>query len=167
MQYEREPPDYPDEVHRYFPEWADRPEAVDALLEAEHNSYLAGGYSEEFGYRVRADRPSVFPLLHGNPERTRLWCVQIGCLHPGYPECARPHDRDAMHCGLSSGWPLESDPARATHPSQRSGDASHRSAQAIHVIRVGERGRDLPHEPRLPTLLLAAWKRLTIRRSGH
>lgn len=87
----------PEEVHRYFPEWADRPESVGLLREADHNSYLAGGYSEEFGYRVRPDRPPIFPLLLEDPERSDEWCVQIGCLHPGYPECARPADRDGSH----------------------------------------------------------------------
>ena len=82
-----------DEVHRYFPEWADRPDSADSPLEADHNSYLAGGYSEEFGYGVLPDLPPVFPFLLENPELTRQWAVQIGGLHPGYPECARPADR--------------------------------------------------------------------------
>lgn len=84
-----------DEVHRYFPEWADRPDSGDSLLEADHNSYLACGYSEEFGYRVRPDRAPVSPLLFEDPEHNRQWAVQIGCLHPGYPECPRPAARES------------------------------------------------------------------------
>jgi len=80
------------ELHRYFPEWADRPFSNGLLFEAEHNSYLAGGYAEEFGYQSR-DGASVFPALSGDPEASGLWRVQIGCLHPGYPQCPRPQDR--------------------------------------------------------------------------
>ena len=60
MQYEAVQAPPPNEVHRYFPEWADRPASTGPLLESDHNSYLAGGYSEEFGYRVR---PIVRPFF--------------------------------------------------------------------------------------------------------
>src|SRR6185437_1945232 len=36
------------EDHRFFPEWADRPPSTESLHEADRNSYLAGGYAEEF-----------------------------------------------------------------------------------------------------------------------
>lgn len=55
------------EEHRYFPEWADRPKIPGPALEADHNSYLAGGYSGEFGYRTGTDRPPVFPSPGGRP----------------------------------------------------------------------------------------------------
>lgn len=82
------------DIHRYFPEWADRPESGNRLREAVHNSYLAGGYSEEFGYRVRPDLPPALPLLLEDPEGSEQWRVQYGGLHPGYPECPRPVDRE-------------------------------------------------------------------------
>ncbi len=81
------------EVHCYFPEWADRPVSTEAASESDHNSYMAGGYAEEFGYRSGTDSPAALEILDGDPERCRLWSVQMGGLHPGYPECARPLDR--------------------------------------------------------------------------
>ena len=81
------------EVHCYFPEWADRPVANGAAGESDHNSYMAGGYAEEFGYLCCADCPTVLPIVDGDPEQCALWRVQMGGLHPGYPACARPLDR--------------------------------------------------------------------------
>ncbi len=81
------------EVHCYFPEWADRPVSTGAASESDHNSYMAGGYAEEFGYRSDTDSPAALQILDGDPERCSLWSVQMGGLHPGYPECARPLDR--------------------------------------------------------------------------
>lgn len=43
----REPAQLLNENHRYFPEWADRPEISGPPVESDHNSYLAGGYSED------------------------------------------------------------------------------------------------------------------------
>jgi len=85
-----------DGVHWYFPEWADRPASSATASEGEHNSYMAGGYAEEFGYCADAEGPSVFPLLDGDPEQCSLWRVQVQGLHPGYPECARPLDLDRL-----------------------------------------------------------------------
>ncbi len=84
-----------DEVHCYFPEWADRPASAGTASESEYNSYMAGGYAEEFGYRSSTGGPPGLAILAGDPEGSRLWRVQIGGLHPGYPECARPLDRGA------------------------------------------------------------------------
>ena len=41
------------ETRRYFPDWTHRSLASGPELEADHNSYLAGGYAEEFGYRAQ------------------------------------------------------------------------------------------------------------------
>ena len=90
------------EEHRYFPEWADRPEIPGRPLEADHNSYLAGGYSEEFGYRTGTDRPPAFPSLEGDPDESGLWRVQITGFHPGYPECPRPEDGECGRHRLTS-----------------------------------------------------------------
>ncbi|HWG77674.1 MAG TPA: hypothetical protein VN660_12900 [Steroidobacteraceae bacterium] len=82
------------EVHCYFPEWADRSDSAGQMHEADRNSYLAGGYAEEFGYHSRPDNPPAFPPFRGDPEHSQEWSVQLGCLHPGYPECPQPIDRD-------------------------------------------------------------------------
>lgn len=80
-------------VHRYFPEWADRPSGPDMQHESDRNSYLAGGYADEFGYGAHpGGLPAIAPLA-GDPENSRLWREQIGALHPGYPECPKPVDR--------------------------------------------------------------------------
>jgi hypothetical protein len=83
------------ENRRYFPEWADRPPRRRTQLEAEHNSYSAGGYAEEFGYCVQPDSPSAAATLVGDSEGCWYWRVQVGALHPGYPECPKPLDRDS------------------------------------------------------------------------
>lgn len=84
------------EFHRYFPEWADRPSGPDAQYESDRNSYLAGGYADEFGYGAHDGRPPAIAPLNGNPEDSRLWLEQIGALHPGYPQCPKPADRYAF-----------------------------------------------------------------------
>ena len=83
------------DIHRYFPEWADRPVGPDMQHESDRNSYLAGGYADEFGYATYAGlAPAISPLT-GDPEESRLWREQIGALHPGYPQCPKPLDRDS------------------------------------------------------------------------
>lgn len=81
------------EIHRYFPEWADRPLGPDTQHESDRNSYLAGGYADEFGYGAYAGRPPAIDPLEGDPEDSSLWREQIGALHPGYPQCPKPQDR--------------------------------------------------------------------------
>ena len=151
------------EEHRYFPEWADRPAIPGPPLEADHNSYLAGGYSEEFGYRTDMDRPPVFASLEGDPDESGLWRVQITGFHPGYPECPRPEDGER----LRHGPPPRDDGSRRS----RIGTAGFRSAGAatraalreFRVIRVGLRERrDLLHG-KLSTRAAAIWARLPFR----
>lgn len=148
------------ENHRYFPEWADRPETSGPPVEADHNSYLAGGYSEEFGYRVSLDQPPVFSPLEGDPDSSRLWYVQITGLHPGYPECARPDDRDRFG---HNGRPGGTDEARGarTGPIYTHGSTKRpqESAQPIHVIWVGERARKAAPRDGLATRLTSFWAR--------
>lgn len=78
------------EVHRYFPEWAARPARGGFPHESDRNSYLAGGYAEEFGYDVQPGCPASLARLAGDPERSEEWCIQMGALHPGYPERGKP-----------------------------------------------------------------------------
>jgi hypothetical protein len=85
-------------IHRYFPEWADRPSGPDAQREADRNSYLAGGYADEFGYGAYPGAAPAMAPLEGDPESSSLWREQIGALHPGYPQCPKPLDRD--HVGV-------------------------------------------------------------------
>ncbi|MGH8218796.1 MAG: hypothetical protein ACREUT_09565 [Steroidobacteraceae bacterium] len=161
MPYERSATRLPDELHRYFPEWADRPGSADSLLEADHNSYLAGGYSEEFGYRVHPDRPPVFPLLFEDPERSRQWTVQIGCLHPGYPECPRPAARGADRALAGEGRPrqLHTGMSSADRGSLSAGEAG--PVELVRVLRVNR--RRLERGVLQPIVALRA--RLRIRRS--
>lgn len=96
------------DIHRYFPEWADRPTGPDAQHESDRNSYLAGGYADEFGYGADAARPPAIAPLAEDPESSRWWREQIGALHPGYPQCPKPLDRflwDAPRQVLVAGHP--------------------------------------------------------------
>ncbi|MGH8229323.1 MAG: hypothetical protein ACREU3_15730, partial [Steroidobacteraceae bacterium] len=129
------------DTHRYFPEWADRPESSDRLLEADHNSYLAGGYSEEFGYRVRADFAPRLPLLLEDPERSEQWRVQCGGLHPGYPECPRPVDREGTAAWTPARGALDQEPAaqarQASQPATSGARARAGDAEVVSVDREG------------------------------
>jgi hypothetical protein len=84
------------EFHRYFPEWADRPIGPNAQRESDRNSYLAGGYADEFGYGAYPGRPPAITPLDGDPEGSSLWREQIGALHPGYPQCPKPVEREDL-----------------------------------------------------------------------
>ena len=58
------------ETRRYFPDWTHRSLASGPELEADHNSYLAGGYAEEFGYRAQPGYSRGAPVLDDEtPER--------------------------------------------------------------------------------------------------
>lgn len=92
-EYEPDAAESVSETHRYFPEWADRPIGPDTQHESDRNSYLAGGYADEFGYGTPAGRSPAIAPLDGDPECSRLWGEQIGALHPGYPQCPKPADR--------------------------------------------------------------------------
>lgn len=79
------------EQRRYFPDWTHRALARREALEADHNSYLAGGYAEEFGYRAEPDASRGVPLLDGEPpEESPEWLGQADAIHPGYPIRACP-----------------------------------------------------------------------------
>jgi hypothetical protein len=135
------------EDHCYFPEWADRPPARGSLHEVERNSYLAGGYAEEFGHRAPA-MPAQAPIpVEGDGE----WRVQIGGLHPGYPECPRPLDREPLAAGSRFG----PDHRPATRQDQPLGESA-----GYRVVRVGEEaGGRSRHR------LWTPWRAYRIRRS--
>lgn len=118
------------ELHRYFPEWADRPTGPDAQQESDRNSYLAGGYADEFGYGTGLGRAPAIAPLEGEPEGCRLWREQIGALHPGYPECPKPLDRSPR------------EPARVPSGASSGPGAPWHARAAFRVIQVRGRGRD-------------------------
>lgn len=79
------------EQHRYFPDWTLRSLMSGPEIEAEDNSYLAGGYAEEFGYRARFGySPTVSELDGDVPEFCREQRSQASPVHPGYPLKAQP-----------------------------------------------------------------------------
>jgi len=122
-------------THRFFPEWAGRPVKPGTAPEADRNSYSAGGYAEEFGYGWQSGLPAPAPLLDGDPEICRYWYAQRGCLHPGYPECPKPVDRDwllvdARDCD-----------ARSRRGSERAW-VTRSAVPAFNVIRVGGSRRE-------------------------
>lgn len=146
------------EIHRYFPEWADRPALSGTQREADRNSYLAGGYAEEFGYRDRADRVPAISPLDGDPEQSRLWRAQIGALHPGYPECPRPCDRGSSArlygSGVRQGWGVV----------LRSAPRAMLGEMTFRTIRVGERGGAAREHRGGPFGLVSLLKERRIRR---
>ena len=79
------------EYRRYFPDWTHRSLRVGEELEADHNSYLAGGYAEEFGYLAQAESSRGVPLIDGeSPDDYALRLVQRAGIHPGYPLRSHP-----------------------------------------------------------------------------
>jgi hypothetical protein len=79
------------EQRRYFPDWTRHARASSFELEAEHNSYLAGGYAEEFGYWAQPGFSRNVSVLEGeSPERCCERFRQAQVTHPGYPLRAHP-----------------------------------------------------------------------------
>jgi hypothetical protein len=90
MRLEPDSPQRTGEQRRYFPDWECRLRVVCEEIEADHNSYLAGGYAEEFGYSAQSGASRGVPLLGGeSPEESAEWKCQAAAMHPGYP--IRPH----------------------------------------------------------------------------
>ncbi|MBX5461209.1 MAG: hypothetical protein IRZ28_08970 [Steroidobacteraceae bacterium] len=75
-----------DEQRSYFPDWTLRLLEFREELEADHNSYLAGGYAEEFGYWAHPGASRGVPVVDGAPpENSAEWLGQAAAMHPGYP----------------------------------------------------------------------------------
>lgn len=96
-----------DEQRSYFPDWTRRLLEFRQELEADHNSYLAGGYAEEFGYWAHPGASRGVPVFDGEPpESSAEWLGQAAAMHPGYP--IRPYpfaaDREPIepHDGAAS-----------------------------------------------------------------
>ena len=97
MRVRPDSPQRTDEQRSYFPDWTPHLPKVSAELEADHNSYLAGGYAEEFGYLARPGVSRGVPVLHGEPpEECAEWRCEAAAMHPGYPITPYPLalDRD-------------------------------------------------------------------------
>ena len=129
------------EVHRYFPEWADRVPQAGTALEADRNSYLAGGYAEEFGYLAQRGARAARPLI-GDPERCLLWHAHVGGLHPGYPECATPQSREPHRLAEFEGH--AGDEGRADNPDT----ALAEHAASDRLTRTREKRISLTERPR-------------------
>lgn len=128
MRLEPDSPRRADEERRYFPDWTDHLAEVREEVEADHNSYLAGGYAEEFGYHARPGASRGVPVLDGEPpEESAEWHCQAHATHPGYPIRPRPialdgeqngapgtGNRERQRIGRSRESPL--DIARETSP---------------------------------------------------
>jgi hypothetical protein len=141
------------DMHRYFPEWADRQLRSGVYLEAGRNSYLAGGYAEEFGYGDERDCRVGACLVVADPERCCLWGAQIGGLHPGYPEWATPHER-----GSEPGGAQRDRAAEPAAPKSLENEPPSDRGQVL-VCRVRERVRPVSR-------LWSLWRDLRIRRRG-
>lgn len=91
MHLEPDSPRRADEERRYFPDWTEPLADVREEVEADHNSYLAGGYAEEFGYHAQPGSSRGVPVLDGeSPEESAEWHCQASATHPGYPIRPRP-----------------------------------------------------------------------------
>jgi hypothetical protein len=114
------------EHRRYFPDFADGLPEGWPELEADHNSYLAGGYAEEFGYRAQPEWSRGVPVLDAeSPDESPESHRQAWGTHPGYPVRAHP---------IELGWVL--------------GDASIRAARR-EVLKYVHRSSGEPRETEL------------------
>jgi hypothetical protein len=155
------------EIHRYFPEWADRPVKDGLQWESDRNSYSAGGYAEEFGYAAQPGLPAPARPLNGDPERSKRWLSQVGALHPGYPECPRPLDRDSIELAAAVFSCAESIDAQRA-PDNREGAEQTAELPGEHsryfqVVRVERYHSVLAHGGFLGQLVLG-WKSFRLRR---
>jgi hypothetical protein len=155
------PRSYATEIHRYFPEWGDRPIRSGAHWESDRNSYSAGGYAEEFGYAVQPGLPAPAKYLKGDPECSKHWRTQIGALHPGYPECWRPLDRDSVGLRGAAFWTAQStDSQRAVANGQGANQTMEPAGEHppyFKVIRVERHHFARTHESFLRQLIVV-WK---------
>jgi hypothetical protein len=115
------------EQRRYFPDWTDCLPSRFPELESDHNSYLAGGYAEEFGYRALPGFSSGIPVLdEEDPEISPERYAQARATHPGYPlkPCPLAGELGGVVCDWDSA-PVRSD-ARANPWTRESTDIDRR-----------------------------------------
>jgi hypothetical protein len=91
MRLEPDSPKRTEEDRRYFPDWTEPLAEAREEIEADHNSYLAGGYAEEFGYRAQPCSSRRVRVLDAEvPEESAEWRRLASATHPGYPIRSRP-----------------------------------------------------------------------------
>jgi hypothetical protein len=123
---------------RYFPDWTECPFARGRELEADHNSYLAGGYAEEFGYMATNEWSRGVPVLQESPDRSRKRRGQAQMTHPGYPLRAHPLARGDH--GIESVEQMRSKRRAARlkfHKAESVNLAEHGTYFAVHMPRHG------------------------------
>lgn len=100
MRVQPDSPQRTNELRSYFPDWtANLPKAPEEL-EADHNSYLAGGYAEEFGYFAQPGVSRGVPVLDGEPPEQHVeWRYEAAAMHPGYPITPYPLALDRDQAG--------------------------------------------------------------------
>ena len=134
-------PDSPrrsDEDRRYFPDWTEPLPEVREEIEADHNSYLAGGYAEEFGYRAQPGASRGVPVLDGElPEESEEWHHQAGSTHPGYPIQPRPLAFDGEETANVAATSSEPQPLAASFEASR--ESAHESVGQGAFVRVTDR----------------------------
>jgi hypothetical protein len=127
-----------DEQRSYFPDWTPKLPELPEELEADRNSYLAGGYAEEFGYVARLGVSRGVPVLDGKlPEECPEWRGEAAAMHPGYPITPYPLALDRAQ--ISGDVKATAQPQRAATVESQGGFVSvtdrayerehHRSAQ--------------------------------------
>jgi hypothetical protein len=114
-------------------------------LEADRNSYLAGGYAEEFGYLARPGVSRGVPVLDGEPpEESTEWRCEAGAMHPGYPITPYPLAVDRDPTGDDFGASVKASPETEVRVVSRGGFIAvsnrpyerehHRSAQRVAAV---------------------------------
>lgn len=110
------------EQRRYFPDWTARALERRSELEADHNSYLAGGYAEEFGYRATPGFSRGVPVLDGeSPEEVIERQGQARATHPGYPIRPHPLAIDPDQSGRAAARNAIPDTERSSSDAERHG----------------------------------------------
>jgi hypothetical protein len=141
------------EYRRYFPDWTPQRLRIGEELEADHNSYLAGGYAEEVGYLANVDVSRGVPVIDGeSPDECSVRLMLGAATHPGYP--LRPYpvspDREPETCAVALSPALEWGAVDAARRLQLA------SAWNDHGTFVPVTERPYEHEHRLPARRAAA-----------
>jgi len=122
----------------YFPDWTSQLHEVREELEADHNSYLAGGYAEEFGYRTQLGASRGVPVLDGEPpEQCAEWRCQAAGMHPGYPIKPYPIAPDCQE--LEAGFPATAGQRQVGASNERVLEAARETEHHGVFIRVTDR----------------------------
>lgn len=138
MLLEPDSPRRTDEERRYFPDWTPTLIEIHEEIEADHNSYLAGGYAEEFGYHAQPGSSRGVLVLDGEaPEDCAEWQAEAGAMHPGYPIRPRPIPSDSVES--ESGTTATFEQPRTVASRETSIEMERESGQRGTFFRVTER----------------------------